>query len=164
MGWHKLGSTTLNEAKDDININIDNMESVQILTHKIPSGNANVKVTINGDSGTNYARRLSTTGGADATATSQANMSGDPIDGSDSFNMSYMANTENEEKLLITFIVNRNTAGATNVPSRAEAVFKYDKTNQISKITTTNDNTGDYTINSNVSVIGTTDDLDKVTQ
>lgn len=94
------------------------------------------RLRFNNDTGSNYARRFSTDGGADVTSSSQtsltlvSNASIDP-----NFSNMFIINNQTEEKLVINHTIGQLTAGAANVPRRTEYVGKWDNTaNQITEI------------------------------
>ena len=99
----------------------------EFLHHMItPSTNLSVNGHFN-DAGSNYADRCEFSGGTDTTAVSQDhfNQDGDTGNDDDRFTVWYWCNVAGEEKLGIGHMVNRNTAGAGNVPPRAQMASKY---------------------------------------
>lgn len=163
MGWHKLGSKTLNTVGDNIEVNIDSQESFQILYYKNNSGNANARGNINNDKGSNYANRYSQNDGADVTLINRTELDTNFVNDEEFF-VFYGTYNDDEETLMISFNVHQVASGEATAPERVEMVHKYTKTNPVTKINFENTDTGDIGVNSNLSVIGTTDDLDKVTQ
>ncbi len=99
----------------------------------------NALVTFNSDTGSNYANRRSSNGGADSTSTSRANLDTgmSSTAGLEYYNMFIINNSANE-KLDICHTVGRSTAGAGNTPVRKETVGKWANTS--SQITDININ------------------------
>ena len=158
MAWGKNGTPDTLTGTADV-LTISDMTAntfLGVMCQTIPSGNANPKITLNNDTGSNYARRRSEEGGADATAVSQTEIDygRDPTELI--FTTSYMVNISSEEKLIIMNVVANNTNGAGNAPKRAEMVWKWVNTSsQITRIDVTNSQTGDFAIDSNLSALGT---------
>jgi len=160
MAWGKAGSTTLTTTGDTITASgITSSETNQTLSHVIQT-TTNIRMATrvgNGsiDTGSNYANRSSENGGADSTATSQTYHKNSGSVASDMFAINYAVNVATEEKLFISFNVVRSTAGAGTAPQRMESVGKWANTsNQFDSIETVNDQGGDYTADSNLSVLG----------
>ena len=86
------------------------------------------------DTGSNYAWRKSSDGGADSTGTSQSSVvcrTGGGTDNTEFYNIFIINNTSNE-KLIIMHLANKNTSGAATAPLRSEIVAKWTNTsNQI---------------------------------
>jgi hypothetical protein len=112
------------------------------------------KYVVNGDTGSNYAQRLSVNGSSDSTFTNNSNgilyHSGQGSETSIFFN-SFIINNSSNEKLVITNNVYTTTAGAGTSPSRQEIVSKWANTSaQITDIQLT----GTYGTNSILKVWG----------
>ena len=158
MVWTKAGTTTLGSAGDNVSVTGTASIHNQILFHKIndTSSGVNPNLTFNSDSGSNYTQRNSTNGGSDSTLVNQAkleftNAGVTPT----SFVVGYTLNVEGEEKLNILFDVEEKTAGANNAPNRIEHTSKWVNTSsQITTVNMGNDDSGDYAIGSNLSVLG----------
>jgi hypothetical protein len=121
------------------------------------AGSTGNKLRFNADSGTNYSNRVSTDGGADATTTSDTEIT-DTFGGAtgiDPFYSYYISNLSSKEKLVNEHFVSSWTAGAGNAPRRQERVGKWTNTsNAIDQITANNTGAGDYPIGSEVVVLG----------
>ena len=109
---------------------------------------------LNGDTGSNYARRYSDNGASDTT-----NVSTDKLaflyDLAPAFIVSYFINISAEEKLVIAFNVEQNTAGAGSAPIRMEIVFKWANTSaQITEYAIAKTSTN-FTTAVNLTVLGT---------
>ena len=155
--WEVIGTTTLTGSADVLTISdMTANKFLCIMCETIPSGAANPKMTLNNDTGSNYARRRSEEGGADATATNQTEIDFGRDTTELVFSISFMANIATEEKLVIMNNVTNNTNGAGNVPKRSEMVWKWVNTSDsITRTDVTNSQTGDFATGSNVSVFGT---------
>ena len=157
-GWKELGRTTLGATSDTISVSsLPNKRYYMVLSYLYESGQIQDGFRFgNGsvDTGTNYAIRSQYNGDTDATGTSQSSLSyfdnNNPI-----FNVGYLANHSNKEKLLLGHIVGQNTAGAGNAPTRRESTTKW--ANTTSQITSLDLDVGSGTsdVNSNISILGT---------
>jgi hypothetical protein len=118
-------------------------------------GSQNNAHRLNNDSGTNYAERSSTNGGADGTRTSEDNLISVP--NNEGFEVGYFINISSEEKLFISFVIYFGTAGAGTAPNRKEYAQKWANTSaQISDWNTINETTSEnYATTANVSLLGT---------
>lgn len=159
MAWAKNGSTTLSSAGDDITVSSLSSSKLNFtLAHQIASGNLdNIDVNLNSDSGSVYADRESTNGGADSTQVSQTGWRMSHGNASwDYFNINYIVSVSGEEKLLIGFFMSTNGSGAGVAPNRNEHVAKYvpSPDANITSINYNNAGTGDYAIGSNLSALG----------
>ena len=159
MAWAKNGSTDLSSAGDNITLsNLTASKTNMFLCHGYASGsNPVMAIQYNSDTGSNYARRGSTNGSADGTATSgtYAHLSGGGLDTGAGFVVGYILNVSSEEKLSMNFFTNGATIGAATVPDRGEYTGKWANTSDsITTINITNANTGDFGTNSNLSVLG----------
>ena len=160
MAWELLGSTKLTSAGDIITV--DNLTAKKFLYVQyfiIPSGSLdNISARFNDDSGSNYARRYSTDGGADGASTSLNKLrfrSGGAVSNT-FFGEFPIINISDEEKLVISHQVRNNTNGASNAPSRAEMVGKWANTSdQITRIDLIQDGSGDFAADSELVVWGT---------
>ena len=161
LAWAKLSSTTLASAGDTISSGtITAKKFIQILTNSFSITNpTRPNIRVNGDTGSNYADRLSENGGAENAGGSATKIRG--ASGIDTLvvpylTITYSINISTEEKLFIEFICQQNTAGAGNAPQRVEVVGKWvNTTNQMTQLDVFNDDAGDFDSNSNQSVLGT---------
>ncbi len=158
-GWVELGRTTLGGAADTITVSsLSNKRYYMILNSTIATGGVlNHLGRFNNDSGTNYARRGSSNGGADGTATSATNM----IFGNggagvvNNFGVQYVSNLSSNEKLVYGGYCEQSTAGASNAPNRGEEIAKWANTSSaINRVDLINSDTGDYNTGSEVVVLG----------
>jgi len=162
MAWQKLDTTTLGSAGDTITLNgsgsgFTAKKFLKILSHTLASGNINWKLKFNNDSGNNYSNRLNDNG-TESTAVSRtelASFSSSSV-AYDRFHVCDVIDISAQEKLVITHMVESNTAGAGNAPLREEHIGKWTNTSaQITRGDAFNDGTGDFATSSNVSILGT---------
>ena len=138
-GWVELGRTTLGSSQDEIDVTSlpDKRYYMVLMDLHGASGNPEVRMNFNNDTGSNYASRGSQNGGADYTDINQTSME---LNGSnnndDRFAFSHIANFASKEKLMIAQHMSNNGAGAANAPNlRSETVHKWVNTsNSISSI------------------------------
>ena len=159
MVWQKLGTDTLTVAGDEITTGtVVESKVFQTMAHYINSGAVEAQFHLNDvNSGTPYAFRYSTDGGADTTAASRNYLAFGDYTGSDdsSFGINYFSNVTTEEKLDVGFVIRNGTAGAGNVPGRVEMVGKDSQTTlSTTKIDLDNAGAGDFAIDSNLSALG----------
>lgn len=157
--WHQeIARTTLSNAGDTITVStIPARKYLKLYISLLATGGTiRAGMTFNSDTGANYAGRQSSDGAADTTSASAATIQIDTAAGA--YPMMFVVDIVNitaQEKLVISYYVGQNTAGATNVPTKREAHYKWTNTAaQISTITLTNTGTGDYAIGSEVVVLG----------
>ena len=132
-GWVELGRTTLGSAASTITVSsLTNKRYYKFLFDQTAgqSGSADPFIRCNADTGSNYSDRVSDTGGADATTTSQTKgrIGGHPAGTTGNFGVGYISNYSTKEKLVICHEVGQSTAGAGTAPYRAEAVAKWANT------------------------------------
>ncbi len=154
-GWVELGRTKLTTAGDTITVdNLPNKRYYMILADLEESGVVNDKLRFNGDSGSNYSYREQFNGGTDSSGVSQDSIYTSDIEVRN-FNVGYIANLSNKEKISIEHVVRQSTAGEANAPVRRETVGKWANTTEsINSITRFNAGAGDYTIGSEAVVLG----------
>lgn len=156
--WEEIGRTTLSGAGDTITVSsLPARKYLRVLVFAIATGGTiSSSVTFNGDSGSNYARRVSDNGGADAATTSQGGLFGfTGTAAANQYAVLDIINVSNQEKLVIGHAVGANTAGAGNAPVRNETIGKWANTSaQINSITFTNGGSGDYAAGSEIIVLG----------
>jgi len=162
--WKELGRTTLSGTADDITVSsLVAKDNIMVLSHIIPSGVLNNVMRLgNGsiDTGSNYAGRYSENGGSDGTDTSATYMVDDrSAEANDQFWTTSITNIANQEKLAITDICKRGTAGAGNAPERVENVGKWTNTsNVLDTFSLHNFGGGDMASGSEVVVLGCDND------
>ena len=138
-GWVELGRTTLGSSATDITVSSLPDKRYYMLLHYSTgfNTNANTHLRFNGDTGSNYSSRGSFNAGADTTDVSQNRiLTGGNSTATPNFDVTYIANYANKEKLVIAHNVRQRTAGAGYAPERNESVGKWANTSSaISSIT-----------------------------
>lgn len=156
-GWVELGRTTLGSNNTEINVtSLANKRYLMCLFDTRDGSGTNhiIGARLNGDTGSNYAHRRSSNGGADNTGTSQTYMQVASA-GGNKFGVSYIANYSTKEKLMISNTSEQSTAGASTAPTRQEAVTKHAQTsNPISSILTNGIAGDSYGTGSELVVLG----------
>jgi hypothetical protein len=158
MAWGKAGSTTLSSSAG--NIDSGTLSANKFLQFQLHTMSATAEqysnIQCNSDTGSNYAQRYSTNGGADAFSGGRTEIIWyAPTNASDRFMIGYVFNISGEEKLFIGSGVASNTAGAGNAPERRELTGKWANTS--AQITSIKFNaTGSWTMatDTNLSVLG----------
>ena len=162
-GWVELGRTTLGSANQFIDVeSLPNKKYYMILldSHGQSSTDGTIRVRYNntGNGDFEYAGRYQYNGGTDATYVNElSNFIGiHSEDTSPKFRVAYIANKSDKEKLTYGNSIEQNTAGAGNVPNRAEDSEKWDNTTDaISSIEySTGAGTNTWNTNSEVVVLG----------
>tara|TARA_B110000285_G_scaffold105885_1_gene120536 strand:+ start:99 stop:1187 length:1089 start_codon:yes stop_codon:yes gene_type:complete len=159
-GWKELGRTTLGSTADIITVSslADKRYLMCLFDSQNSGGVANLTRLGAGsvDSGSNYAYRPSSNGGADSTSTSVSYMNLLFQDGSyDAFGVQYIANLASKEKLLIEHGVRQQAAGTSTAPGRNEAVGKWVNTSSaLDTVSHYNIDTGSYNTGTEVVVLG----------
>ena len=129
---------------------------MMVLGHKIPSGTSDLVWRLNADSGSNYAFRWNNNGGTDGTSTSATRLLGDSGGSTnDSFQVGFLTNNSDQEKLMICHSVGQNTAGAGNAPIRRESTSKWANTSDsVTSVQGHNNESGDLASGSECVVLG----------
>ena len=126
MAWAKSSSVTGDASSTTLTtgtIDATTFSQAVFYVDTFVGGN----MRLNGDTGSNYARRYSANGAADETSASNDKMNW-LYDLAPAFTVSYFINISAEEKLVLSFDVEQNTAGAGSAPNRMELVFKWSNT------------------------------------
>ncbi len=154
--WEEIGRTTLGVAGATISVTSLPARSYLAIIVKVNmTGAGAVSLLLNNDSGNNYARRLSTNGGADATTTPASLFVNLPAGQYPWYLTGEIVNMQTEEKTITFNAVSTNTAGVANVPNRYEGVGKWTNTaDQINRIDVSNSGAGNFTANSTIIVLG----------
>ena len=164
MAWAKLTTKTLTSAGDTITTDTFTTKKFNILMAHVPFVTSDIGLYMTFNSNTNnvYAYRDSADGSADTTTTTNSKlpMSGGTAgtDNADMFAIGYVLNISGQEKLYIGFSVSYGDgSGATNAPHRSERVGKFvpSPDADITSVTLTNIDVGDFATDSNLSVLGT---------
>ncbi len=163
IAWSKNGTPdTLGSANASLTItDLTSTKFNNILHHTLSRSAASTNEIFqvgNGsiDTGSNYAERSSSNGGAEGTSTSAAHIEENISSLSDMFAVIYSINIAAEEKLFIFFHIERNTAGAGTAPIRHERVGKWTNTsNQFDQIKHNTGGADTFNTSSNMSALGT---------
>jgi hypothetical protein len=158
LWWQELGRTTLGSAGTTITISsFTARKYLRVMGYLYDNGAAVVgNLTFNNDSGSNYAMTNSTSGGADATLTSQANllMAVDSA-ATPRYFIIDVINISSKEKMLIGHTMSQNTAGAANAPIRRELQGKWANTAaQITRVDVATGTANNFGTGSEVVVLG----------
>jgi len=160
MAWGKNGTpSTLTGTASAITISDLTAKKFNLfLKDCIKTASLAYDTTFNNDTGSLYSRRISYSGGADATSVSRANCGDDTAtDTQPEFHIMYSCWISGEEKLCIDFGVEGLAVGAGSAPTRSECVAKYvpstltNTCNRIDEVV----NTSTLAVGSNISAIGT---------
>jgi hypothetical protein len=130
-GWVELGRDTSAGGTDPtLDVSFDAKRYYQILYFDAGSAGAPARfIRPNSDTGSNYSRRLSSNGAADATAVSQTSHNGWAANNVwPQFAVQYYSNLAAKEKLMISHSIMRNVTGAGTSPDRVEFVGKWANT------------------------------------
>lgn len=155
--WEEVGRTTLAIAGDVITVSAIPARKFLMVIGRFQDtgGTINGSLTVNGDTGTNYAYRTSGNGGADSTTVSNASIGIAAVTVACPWHcLITINNISGDEKTMISHTSHAGTAGAGNAPSRSEVAAKWVTGTQISSMTITNSGTGDYAIGSELIVLG----------
>lgn len=156
MWYEELARVTLGSAANNLTLSsIPAKKYLKILITAIGNG-ADITVTaeLNGDTGNNYATRVSSNGATDATGASSSALALMSTASRYIFTEIECANDAAREKVMLVHSMNIGGGGAANVPDRQERAVKWANTsNQISSITirTTSNN---YAAGTQIIVLG----------
>lgn len=155
MVWEKNGTVTaVTQSLPSLTAKKFNV----ILNHVIDNGSAiDVNLRIDNISTSTYAYRESDNGSTDILATSQTEITLDDTNtATERFSVVYGINIASEGKLFIGFVVDANTAGAANAPSRVEVVGKQSGTSTAwTRLDILENQAGAFTSDSNLTVLST---------
>lgn len=158
--YARADSETLSSPSDAITL-VDTLtgesgkENNQNIAHLLPNGNTNIfhRFGVGSiDAGANYASRRSINGGADSTQTNgNAVLEGvGTATDDDKLDNGYFTKLSAQELLWISHHIDRNNAGAANVPLRSETVAKWvNLTGVVDTLSVNNGGAGSHDTNSN---------------
>lgn len=157
--WEEIGRTTLGSAGDTISVaSLPARKYLKVIVSTVATGGtAEQAIRFNADTGSNYARRISSNGAADTTGTAGGGLLLTSNSSQDVCLSTFeVLNISNQEKLVVGQSVKRNSSGAGSIPDKWEFVGKWANTSsQISQIEIVNGSgTGDYAIGSEIVVLG----------
>lgn len=156
LGYKVLGRHELASAADSLSVtSLEENEHLIILAFINPTGTVTARMRFNADSANNYAQRESTDGAADNTVVSTSSISCRPASSRQSYISAKVINIDVREKLALVDTIGQGTPGAANAPTRREIYGKWVNTAvQITSVSITNDDTGDYAAGSKLLVLG----------
>lgn len=156
--WEELGRTTLGVAGDTISVAaFAGRNHLKVLLYGVATGGTiSAAITLNGDTGANYAQRSATNDASDASSTSATSFGVFPATAAyPQYAEMEILNIASREKLIFTQSMTQNVSGAGNLPARYYATAKWVNTSaQVTTITATNGGTGDYAIGSEMIILG----------
>ena len=128
-GWVEVGRFTASGAVSSMPVtSLSDKRYYMYLSHYTSNADGQ-RIEINSDTGSNYSQRFSTNGGSDSTGTSQSNIvAGYGGSGLEEFNVGYIANKSDKEKLTQTFVSSYGASGAGTAPNRRECTGKFANT------------------------------------
>lgn len=146
--WEELGRSTLSAAGDSITVSgLPPRRYLRIIfATSWTTGAVSCRMQFNGDTGANYAYRVSRNGAADGTATSSTSLVAIGVAAAERIFLEADAiNVTGREKQVQMTCTTEGTLGAANAPNRNELTGKWANTaTQISSVTVFNDGPGDY--------------------
>lgn len=158
MAWGKLGTDTLTTSGSTMTVSgFTATKFITLLSEGIGVTAGDETMQFNNDTGSNYSLRSSSNGTADGTLVNRVEYTfqRDGNGSQNDFIVAHIVNITTEEKLIISFSIQNDTAGAANTPTRYEIVGKWANTsNQITEIDV-NSNSADLSTDSNLSLFGT---------
>lgn len=155
--WEEIGRTTLGVAGDTITASsLSERTYLKIIINVLATGGTiGIGIRFNNDSGTNYARRISDEGAADASASSQTSLLIGTTGAWNQLGVLELTNMATSDKIAIGHQVGVNTTGGGSVPRRQELAGKWGNTSdQITRVDIVNGGTGDFAIGSELIVLG----------
>lgn len=155
-GWEELGRTTLGSAADTITVSsLSAKKYLRIMCQLIASGAIDSALQFNGDTGANYAWRISTNGGADSTGTGSTFVPGQTSATANQFLIFEATNVSAQAKQVWGEVENDGASGAGTAPVRREVWAKWHNTSsQISSVSCFNSAGGSFDTGSEVIVLG----------
>ncbi len=128
-GWKELGRTTLASNNTVMNVtSLSDKPYYMYLIHGLVGIRfIETRMRFNSDTGSNYGYRVNGNGGADATGTHNNIVIDGEQDARPRFEIGYVANKSNKEKLLMGW-GNLAATGAATAPTRNEHVHKWANT------------------------------------
>ena len=164
MAWSKQGSETLLSVADEIDVTTTPATFNTVLVHWVAAGTIDNSIKTGSttiDTGSNYAYRKSTNGGADGTGGTSQTRFDVGVGGyaTDSFSVIYFINISSKEKLFMGWLCHQNVVGAGSFPHRNAIVCKWANTsNQADILQARESSSGtvnDLAADTNISVLGT---------
>lgn len=156
--WEELASVELSSAGSELSSGTFTAKKylwIQAYVKGDGSSTPNLRVQVNGDTGSNYAERQSSNGGSDGTGASQDHFPASNGGKFGNFSNMFVINNASNEKLFIVHGVSVDTSGAGTAPVRREIAGKWANTsNQITSIKIYKSTGGNYQSGSVIKVWG----------
>ena len=166
-GFKELKRVTLSSNGDSLDTGtFDAKDNIMFLFHiqRPSSGDQNIRLRFNGDSGNNYSERYELDGGGDTTAISQPNIALHSGVVNENFGVFNFKNVASREKLCIGNVVGSNSDGAGYAPNMRDQTLKWSNTSdQVTRIELVNTSTGEFESGSELVVLGCDDDESRTT-
>lgn len=159
--YQLLGRTTLTGAGDTVDVaSLDAKNNLMILYTTIADGTCSNKFTVNGVTDTEYDAQNEGNGGGVGTNTGEANWALNyTSDNNYRFGVICFENNASTKKLGFQNMVQSTGGASTDVPNRNETFMGWQNTtDQITRVTMTNDKTGSYNTGTEVVVLGSNPD------
>ena len=160
-GWKEIGRTTLGSSSSTITVSsLANKRYYMALLHNSGQTGSNDGLLRVGngsvDTGSNYSRRISDSGGTDNTAINQTSVMFGVHPGGTTPLLStmYISNLASQEKLMIGHTVSQDSSGAGENPKRSEQVNKWANTSVVIDAIQALLPTQTYNANSELVVLG----------
>ena len=156
MAWKKLDTKTLDSYAESYTYNIDSSKFVSFMIHGIPDSTVHASFQFNSDTGQSYNNNYQTNNGTNYCDTNQTKLRISP-DGhtKPEFFITHMANISGSEKLVISYCMYQNNAGADVAPARIKLTGKWAGTAEVSTIKFwENTQAGGYTTGTNITTLG----------
>ena len=157
--WERLASVTLSSTGDTLSTGTFTAKKhLMVSWTTIPSGNANPKVRLNNDSGSNYTRRIQEDYGSDGTSTSLSEVGYERGNDDVVYANLNIINIANKEKLITSHSISNGGDGAGNAPKSGEIIWKWVNTSdQVTRVDVINTANGDFAVGSTITVWGADD-------
>ena len=164
-GWKEIGRTTLGSSSSTITVSsLANKRYYMALLHNSGQTGSNDGLLRVGngsvDTGSNYSRRISDSGGTDNTAINQTSVMFGVHPGGTTPLLStmYISNLASQEKLMIGHTVSQDSSGSGENPKRSEQVNKWANTSAVIDTIQAFLPTQTYNANSELVVLGWDED------
>jgi hypothetical protein len=158
MAWAKNGTPDTLTGAGELEISdLTAKKFHKFMEHGVGiSANNDIRIILDNDAtGSEYATRRNTNGGADGTLTSRDYIQLITSQGAqDHFTITDFVNIDGEEALCIMHSMQAGSAGAGNAPNRMENVAKTSRTTQFTVIDVFTSSTATMAADSNLSAIG----------
>lgn len=153
--WQEIGRTTLSVAGDTISVTpIASRKYLRVIVISIGTGNVTPVLRFNNDSGSNYSYRYSANNAADTTATSTTSIFAGGDANANSFMVFNIFDASAQAKAVYGLLSITFNSAAT-APAHVEVAGNWQNTSGvISRVDVINTNTGDFSIGSEVVVLG----------